>query len=771
MRYRFVNAAAERLYQRSSAEVLGRGLIELFPTVVDLGIFACYVEPLRTGRPCGMRVPSFDDNGVAGAFDIAATPFGDGVVVTAHDVTGHVAAEHALEESEARYRLLVENTADVIIHSVDGLVRFVSPSVERVFGWTVEDLVGRSTVHLWHPDDVARAVAMRDAVYAGEPGRGVLRFRMKSGSYAWIEATLRPIDAASGGGMVASFRDVSAQVEAEEGLRRSEEQFHRLAENATDVVYLSGRDRKVKWIAPTVTRALGWTPEELVGTSIGDLMHPDDLRATAQVRSTAYAGRDPGEPEGGYYVRLRTKGGRYRWMAGHLTVVPAADGTHGGVVVGLKDVDELVQARDTADADRARMRATMDSLLDPHVLFEAVRDESNAIVDFTYVDANPAAAKDLGWDLEDVPGTLFTRMSPGAAAAGMLDLLVAAVDSGRPLVLDNFTYPNPRDPSQTLNYDVRAVRMADGLSVTWRDVTERQRSIDAVAASEEQYRLLAENSTDVVIRIRDGIVLWTSPSVTEALGWTQQEVQGHPVSEFVHPEDTDRTESDQAEVDTGRSSARISSPRTRSLTIGRRRTATVSCPEAAASPIRAGVMTLPAGIRISPARASSPLRRKSPPARTRPRTILEPSRSPSSLRSTPSQPRGRDLPVAICTACPTASRVAQTAPASTWPMTTHGPSPATAQPSIAETSVGGSGVSARTSSAAVRPWASRRRTGSVGSWSTHACAIRRASCQLGSTCGISRPSPNRASEHGCRRRAGRGRGTRRRAGTGSRTGR
>ena len=190
LRYRFLNAAAERLYQRSAAEVLGRGLIEMFPTVVGLGIFACFVEPLTTGRPSAMRIPSFDDNGVVGAFDIAASPFGDGVVVTAHDVTGQVATERALADSEARYRLLIENSADVVFHTVDGVVRYVSPSVSHVFGWTVEELLGGTTVHLWHPDDVAQAVALRDAVYAGHPGRGVLRFRTKDGSYAWIEATI-----------------------------------------------------------------------------------------------------------------------------------------------------------------------------------------------------------------------------------------------------------------------------------------------------------------------------------------------------------------------------------------------------------------------------------------------------------------------------------------------------------------------------------------------------------------------------------------------------
>ena len=517
LRYRFLNAAAERLYGRSSAEVLGRGLVELFPTVVELGIFACYVEPLRTGRSSAMRVPSFEDNGVTGAFDIAASPFGDCVVVTAHEVTGQVAAERALAEAEARYRLLVENTADVVFHTVEGVVRYVSPAVERVFGWTVEELLGGTTVQLWHPDDVAEAVALRDAVYAGHPRRGILRFRTKPGAYAWIEASMRPVDAASGGGMVASLRDVSAQVEAVEALRRSEEQFRMLADHATDVVYLSGRDRNVKWIAPTVTRALGWTPEELVGTSVGDLMHPDDRRATVQVRSTAYAGRDPGEPEGGYYVRLRTKSGTYRWMSGHINVVHADDGTHVGLIVGLKDVDDLVLSRDAAEADRARLRATMDSLLDAHLLLEAVRDESSTIVDFTCVDANQAAGRAMGRDLADVLGARFTRMSPGAVAAGMVDLLVASIESGRSLVLDDFTYPNPHDPSQTLHYDVRAVRVADGLSLTWRDVTQRQLNVEEIATSEERYRMLAENSSDVVIRIRDGIVLWSSPSITDAL--------------------------------------------------------------------------------------------------------------------------------------------------------------------------------------------------------------------------------------------------------------
>ena len=150
-------------------------------------------------------------------------------------------------------------------------------------------------------------------------------------------------------------------------------------------------------------------------------------------------------------------------------------------------------------------------------------------------------------------GTPVSTLAPGATGAGVLDLLVTAVESGGPLVLDDFTYANPWNPSQTLHYDIRGVPMGDGLSLTWRDVTERQSTVAEVAASEERYRLLAENSSDVVIRIRDGIVLWTSPSITAALGWTPQEAQGRPVAGFVHPEDAERVATVQAEVVAGRS--------------------------------------------------------------------------------------------------------------------------------------------------------------------------------------------------------------------------
>lgn len=81
--------------------------------------------------------------------------------------------------------------------------------------------------------------------------------------------------------------------------------------------------------------------------------------------------------------------------------------------------------------------------------------------------------------------------------------------------------------------DIHAVRDDQRISFTWRDVTDREAVSKKLVASEGQFRLLAENSSDVVIRIsRDGTVLWVSPSVTSVLGWSQADCIGHLGEDF-----------------------------------------------------------------------------------------------------------------------------------------------------------------------------------------------------------------------------------------------
>jgi PAS domain-containing protein len=88
---------------------------------------------------------------------------------------------------------------------------------------------------------------------------------------------------------------------------------------------------------------------------------------------------------------MRTEAGDYRWLSGRVRALTAPDGTPQGLVTGLRDITDVVRARREAEEHRSILQASMDSLLEPHVLLKAVRDESGRIVDFVFADANPAA--------------------------------------------------------------------------------------------------------------------------------------------------------------------------------------------------------------------------------------------------------------------------------------------------------------------------------------------------------------------------------------------
>ncbi len=109
------------------------------------------------------------------------------------DVTEQERSHRAVAESERAFRTLAERTHDVIaVFGMDGTLSYLSPAIERLMGWTPEDLVGRRTWDVMHPEDHARIAAAYAEFIAAGPG-GVspqLRYRAiaKDGSYKWMDA-------------------------------------------------------------------------------------------------------------------------------------------------------------------------------------------------------------------------------------------------------------------------------------------------------------------------------------------------------------------------------------------------------------------------------------------------------------------------------------------------------------------------------------------------------------------------------------------------------
>jgi PAS domain S-box-containing protein len=160
-------------------------------------------------------------NGTALEVRTVSLPSG-GVVRTFTDITQRKAAARAVQDSEMRYRLLADNSSDVILRLDLAFVRrYVSPSSQEILGYSPEELVGSRPVDQIHPDDADRVYRTYQAVVDGVDRASVTnRIRHRDGRWIWVEAELRLVrDKESGApsGILCSLRDVTARkaIEAE----------------------------------------------------------------------------------------------------------------------------------------------------------------------------------------------------------------------------------------------------------------------------------------------------------------------------------------------------------------------------------------------------------------------------------------------------------------------------------------------------------------------------------------------------------------------------
>ncbi|MBK9739969.1 MAG: PAS domain S-box protein [Actinobacteria bacterium] len=441
-----------------------------------------------------------------------------------------------LGAGDDHFRLLAENASDVVflVHG-DGLLRWVSPSVTSVSGWSPAELVGTRPWELVHEEDREGALlALADCVVKQVPLQPIqLRFRKRDGAFLWMSARGHAVVTDGDvGALVVGLRDISAERAAVAALATSESRYRLLAENASDVVLLIRGNGLVDWVSPSAFQLTGWEADSLVGRQPWELIHPDDRDAAALTLAAAAVSEDRMPP---ILVRMRVIGDRYIWVSASGRQVDVGD-AHPSLVVCLRLVDDLVHAREDAETHRARMQAALDSLLDPHVVLVPVRDEAGMIVDFIHAEVNDAACAELGIDREHLLMSRLRAFVSVDSGQEMVDMYAGMLATGEPVRRDDFSFLLAGS-TQTRRVDLRAVRVGEAVSLTWRDVDDRFAAAEAMKATKDRFQLMAESSSDVVMGITTREVMWVSPSISETLGWSVEDWVGHRIDGYVHPDD------------------------------------------------------------------------------------------------------------------------------------------------------------------------------------------------------------------------------------------
>ena len=170
----------------------------------------------------------------------------------------------------------------------------------------------------------------------------------------------------------------------------------------------------------------------MVGTFLPALVHPDDRPRMATYRDAVQSDAQTGSVE----QRVHTRGGQWKWVSATGVMVPNGNGDH-VVAVSWRDIDDLVRARDAAERETERLRAVLDSSLDPRVMLTAVRDDAGSITDFRIDDANARACDALGLSRDRLIGARLLDTFPGVRDGGLLNGYIEAVEYGTPFELDD----------------------------------------------------------------------------------------------------------------------------------------------------------------------------------------------------------------------------------------------------------------------------------------------------------------------------------------------
>jgi two-component system, cell cycle sensor histidine kinase and response regulator CckA len=187
------------------------------------------------------------------------------------DITERRRAEERLRDSEQKFRLLAENTLDVIWRlDLDERITYVNPASERLFGYPPHELIGTRLSDHCDPTEVARIGAIVDrSVEQRDTDTGVAFetfFRHRDGRRVATEIHGRVLADARGRPVALQgiARDITERKRAEEALRESENRLDRIIRSIDDVLYgVDGETGEFVFLSPSFERVLGYTLDDI----------------------------------------------------------------------------------------------------------------------------------------------------------------------------------------------------------------------------------------------------------------------------------------------------------------------------------------------------------------------------------------------------------------------------------------------------------------------------------------------------------------------------
>jgi diguanylate cyclase (GGDEF)-like protein/PAS domain S-box-containing protein len=353
----WVSPAAERTLGWDPDALVGTSSYDLVhPDDVEVGLKQLSAQLAGGSVPDPSTIRFRHDDGTWVPVETAAARMEresgiEGIIVSLRDVTWRREAQEAreaLRANEQRMRALVEHS-DNLVEIIDARARiqWISPACQSVLGWRQDELTGRQSAELVHPDDLDTiALAFLEAIDSpmGRSSAARGRIACANGEWKWLEcAFTNRIDDPAVRGIIGNFRDISEQLSAETALAENERLFRSLAQSSPTGIYQQDAELGCVYVNETWQEITGLTFEQAMGDGWRQMVHPED-RGWLGVDLARPIDDTPLTAE----FRIQRPDGEVRWVAIRTQPMTDDDGNVIGGIGAMGDITERMEAqRDT----------------------------------------------------------------------------------------------------------------------------------------------------------------------------------------------------------------------------------------------------------------------------------------------------------------------------------------------------------------------------------------------------------------------------------------
>ena len=441
-----------------------------------------------------------------------------GLVCVVRDITERKEREKELE----RYEAFVENSSDSITHiGENGEILYRNPSSERAED-EPGDMTGSSAFEHVHPED-REHVAEKFFALLSDPDKRTdsVEYRSKraDGTYEWVEAVATDQRDTDIGGVVVNTRVIDDRKKRERELER----YETFVENSSDAIVHVDENGEVIYYSPSAERIMDHGPEERVGDSAFEYVHPEDRERVMEVLNSAPEnGSERGEAE----FRARDGNGNYVWLEAAGT--DQRDTEVGGFVINVRDITERKNREQELERYEAFIQNSSDVIL--HVS-----------EDGTSLYHSPGTAEILNGDPEEMDAEdIFERVHPEDRERVVEKFMSLLNESDKKV--EDVEFRVRRDDGDYVWVEAAGADQTHtefgGAVVSLRDISDRVERRKEL----ERYEALLENSLDIFsVLDEEGRHIYNSPSIERILGYDSEEHTGEYSLDYVHPADKKKT--------------------------------------------------------------------------------------------------------------------------------------------------------------------------------------------------------------------------------------